>query len=191
MKNMSKALVGTVVAGALAMTSATPAFAQYRQHDRDGVSVGDVIAGALIIGGIAAIASAANKNDRGYYRDDDYRYDRAGYGERYGYRGNPRQAVEQCVYAAERQASSRYGRADVTDIRQVRDTRYGYEVKGRIAVDTRRGDWRRGDGYYGNGWGGDYRGWNQSMRGYDSGSFRCRIERGRVVDVDVNGVRGL
>ncbi len=191
MKNMSKALVGTVVAGALAMTSAAPAFAQYRQHDRDGVSVGDVIAGALIIGGIAAIASAANKNDRGYYRDDDYRYDRAGYGERYGYRGNPRQAVEQCVYAAERQASSRYGRADVTDIRQVRDTRYGYEVKGRIAVDTRRGDWRRGDGYYGNGWGGDYRGWNQSMRGYDSGSFRCRIERGRVVDVDVNGVRGL
>ncbi len=191
MKNMSKALVGTVVAGALAMTSAAPAFAQYRQHDRDGVSVGDVIAGALIIGGIAAIASAANKNDRGYYRDDDYRYDRAGYSERYGYRGNPRQAVEQCVYAAERQASSRYGRADVTDIRQVRDTRYGYEVKGRIAVDTRRGDWRRGDGYYGNGWGGDYRGWNQSMRGYDSGSFRCRIERGRVVDVDVNGVRGL
>ena len=93
MKNMSKALVGTVVAGALAMTSAAPAFAQYRQHDRDGVSVGDVIAGALIIGGIAAIASAANKNDRGYYRDDDYRDDRAGYGERYGYRGKPAEKI--------------------------------------------------------------------------------------------------
>lgn len=191
MKNMSKALVGTVVAGAMAVSSATPAFAQYRHHDRDGISAGDVIAGALIIGGIAAIASAASKNDRGYYRDDDYRYDRAGYGDRSGYRGNPRQAVEQCVYAAERYAGQRYGQADVTDIRQVRDTGYGYDVRGRIAVDTRRGGWRQGDGYYGNGWGGDYRGWNQSMRGYDSGSFKCRIERGRVVDIDVNGVRGL
>lgn len=195
MKNMSKALVGTAVAGAMAMSSATPAFAQYRHYDRDrgGVSVGDVIAGALIIGGIAAVASAASRNDRGYYRDDDYRYDRAGYGNgyNYGYRGNPRQAVEQCVYAAERYASQRYGRADVTDIRQVRDTRYGYEVRGRIAVDTRRGDWRQGDGYYGSGWGGDYRGWNQSMRGYDSGSFKCQVERGRVVDIDMNGVRGL
>ncbi|MEN9926840.1 MAG: hypothetical protein RL268_2966 [Pseudomonadota bacterium] len=193
MKIMSKALVGTIAAGAMAISSATPAFAQYRDHDRDrgGISAGDVIAGALIIGGIAAIASAGRNNDRGYYRDSDYRYDRAGYGYGDRYRGNPRQAVEQCVYAAERQASSRYGRADVTDIRQVRDTRYGYEVKGRIAVDTRRGDWRRGDGYYGNGWGGDYRGWNQSMRGYDSGSFKCRVERGRVVDIDIDGVRGL
>ena len=198
MKNMSKALVGTAVAGAMAMSSASPAFAQYRHYDRDrgGVSVGDVIAGALIIGGIAAVASAASKNDRGgYYRDDDYRYDRAGYGNgngyNYGYRGNPRQAVERCVSAAERYASQRYSRADVTDIRQVRDTRDGYEVRGRIAVDTRRGDWRQGDGYYGNGWGGDYRGWNQSMRGYDSGTFKCQIERGRVVDIDMNGVRGL
>ena len=191
MKNMSKALVGTIVAGAMVMSSATPAFAQSRHHDRDGISAGDVIAGALIIGGIAAIASAASKSDRGYYRDDDYRYDRAGYGDRYNYRANPRQAVEQCVRAAERYAGQRYDRADVTDIRQIRDTRYGYEVKGRIAVDTRRGGWRQGDGYYGNGWNGDYRGWNQSMRGYDAGSFKCRVERGRVVDVDVNGVRGL
>lgn len=191
MKNMSKALVGTVVAGAMAMSSASPAFAQSRHHDRDGISAGDVIAGALIIGGIAAIASAASKNDRGYYRDDDYGYNRAGYGDRYGNRDNPRQAVEQCVRSAERYASQRYGRADVTDIRQIRDTRYGYEVKGRIAVDTRRGGWRQGDGYYGNGWNGDYRGWNQSMRGYDAGSFKCRVERGRVVDVDFNGVRGL
>ena len=76
-------------------------------------------------------------------------------------------------------------------VRQVRDTRNGYEIRGRIAVDTRRGGWRQGDGNYGNGWGGDYRGWNQSMRGYDAGSFKCRIERGRVVNIDVDGVRGL
>lgn len=191
MKNVSKALVGTIAAGAMAMSSASPAFAQYRDRDRDGISAGDVIAGALIIGGIAAIASAASNNDRDYrygdYRDGDYRYSRAGY----GYRDNPRRVVEQCVRAAERYAGSRYGRADVTDVRQIRETRYGYEVKGRIAVNTNGRDWRRGDDYYGRGWSGDYRGWNNSMRGYDSGSFKCRYERGRIVDLDINGIRGI
>lgn len=207
MKTLSKALVGSVAAGALAISSATPAMADsYGRHDRDGISAGDVIAGALIIGGIAAVASAASK-DRGYnreyrdYRDGDYRYDRAGYGWNGGYsdynrdnywRGNPRQAVEQCVYAAERAAGRySYGRADVTDIRQVRHTRYGFEVKGRIAVNQSNRGWRSGDGFYGRGWGGDYRGWNNNLRGYDSGSFECKFERGRVVDLDFDGIRGL
>lgn len=204
MKTMSKALakgtIATVAAGAMALASATPAFADRR--DRDGISAGDVIAGALIIGGIAAVASAASNNNDRY--DRDYRYDRAGYGNDYGYnqgygyrndyawRGNPRRAIEQCVFAAERNAARySYGRADVTDIRQVRETRYGYEVRGRIAVNTQGRDWRRGDGYYGRGWGGDYRGWNDNLRGYDSGSFECRIERDRIVDLDYNGIRGL
>ncbi len=196
MKINSKALLGTVAAGAMALTSATPAFAQYR--DRDGISAGDVIAGALIIGGIAAIASAASNND-----DRDYRYDRAGYGgygydQGYGYRddyaarGNPRRAVEQCVRAAERNAARySYGRADVTDVRDIRETRYGYEVRGRIAVNSNGRDWRRGDGYYGRGWNGDYRGWNNNLRGYDSGTFKCRFERGRIIDLDYSGIRGL
>ncbi len=197
MKILSKALVGTVAAGAMAISSATPAFADSRHHDRDGISAGEVIAGALVIGGIAAIASAASNNDR------DYRYDRAGYGygdrgygsgygNGYGYRDNPRQAVEQCVRAAERQAGRySYGRADVTDVRQVRETRYGLEVKGRIAVNSMGRDWRSGDGNYGRGWGGDYRGWNSNLRGYDSGTFKCRYDRGRVVDIDFSGIRGL
>jgi hypothetical protein len=199
---MSKALVGTIAAGAMAVSSATPAFAQYRDRDRDhdGISAGEVIAGALIIGGIAAIASASNNHDRNYrdgdyregnYRGGDYRYDRAGYGHGYGYQTNPRQAIAQCVQAVERTAASRYGRADVTDVRDIRQTRYGLEVKGRIAVDTDGREWRRGDSNYGRGWDGDYRGWNNSMRGYDSGSFKCKIERGRVVDLDIDGIRGL
>ncbi len=196
MKTMSKALVGTIAAGAMALSSATPAFADRR--DRDSVSAGDVIAGALIIGGIAAVASAASNNNDRY--DRDYRYDRAGYGYERGYgyrndyawRGSPRRAVEQCVYAAERNAARySYGRADVTDVRDIRETRYGYEVRGRIAVNSNGRDWRRGDGYYGRGWGGDYRGWNDNLRGYDSGSFKCRIERGRIVDLDYSGIRGL
>lgn len=203
MKNVSKALVGTIAAGAMAITSASPAFAEHRDRDRGGISAGDVIAGALVIGGIAAIASAANRNDRRYddRRSSDYGYDRAGYdqgygngngyGNGYGNRDNPRHAVEKCVRTAERYASQRYGRADVTDIRQIRETRYGLEVRGRIAVKNHDRDWRRGDSNYGQGWGGDYRGWNSNHRGYDAGSFSCKIERGRVVDLDIDGIGGL
>ncbi len=189
MKTLSKALIGTVAAVAMAVSAASPAAAQYRDRDR-GIDAGDIIAGALIIGGIAAVASAGSR-DRGYGYDD-YRYDRAGYDRGYGYRnGNPRQAVEQCVYAAERQAGRySYGRADVTDIRNVRNTRYGYEVRGRIAVNSQGRGWRNGDNRYGSGWGNDYRGWNDNLRGYDSGSFKCKFERGRVVDVDISGIRG-
>ncbi len=213
MKTISKALakgaIATVAAGAMAVSSATPAFAEHR--DRGGISAGDVIAGALVIGGIAAIASAAGNSNRNRdydNRDGDYRYDRAGYGNyggNYGNqggnnyydrddyrRGNARQAIEQCVRTAERQASRySYGRADVTDVRDIRETRYGFEVRGRIAVNSSGRDWHRGDRDHGQGWGGDYRGWNSSMRGYDSGSFSCKFERGRIVDLDFNGIRGL
>lgn len=198
MKTISKALVGTVAAGAMALSAAAPAAAQYRDghrdRDRDGISAGEIIAGALIIGGIAAVASASN-NDRYDRYDRDYRYDRAGYdgyNGGYGYRENPRRVIEQCVRAAERQASRySYGRADVTDVRNIRQTRWGYEVRGRIAVNSQGRDWRRGDRYYGSGWGGDYRGWDNSHRGYDSGSFKCKFERGRIVDLDFSGIRGL
>jgi hypothetical protein len=187
MKNMSKALVGTVAAGAMAMASASPAMAQgrYDHRDRDDIDVGDIIAGALIIGGIAAVASAGRDRDYRDYRYND-RY-RGRYNDRYYNRGgSPRSAVEQCVYAAERTAN-RYsygGRAHVTDIRDVDRKRDGYKVKGRIAVNTRNNDWRRG-------WGNDYRGWNSRYSGYDAGRFTCRIRYGRVVDLDFDGIRGL
>jgi hypothetical protein len=177
-KALAKGTIATVAAGAMAMASAVPAQAQYRDRDRDrgdGIDAGDIIAGALIIGGIAAVASAAGGRDR---YDRDYRgYDRA---------GSSRQAVEQCVYAAERNAS-RYswgGRAEVTDIRSINRKRDGYTVKGRIAVNTRSNNWRRG-------WGNDYRGWNDNYRGYDAGRFTCKVRYGRVVDLDYSGIRGL
>ncbi len=204
MKKLSKTMVGTFAAGALAMSTATPAFADdFRGRDHGGISAGEIIAGAVIIGGIAAVASAAShNNDRFPGYDRDYRYDRAGFdnGGNYGriydrdsyWRGNPRQAVEMCVRAAEDQANRySFGRADVTDIRSVNGTRYGFEVKGRIAVNGTGRGWRNGDSTYGRGWSGDYRGWNDNLRGYDSGAFRCRIERGRVVGLNFNGVRGL
>ena len=200
MKTFTKALAGTIAAGAMAVSSANPAIA--RDYRGDGISTGDVIAGAVVLGGIAAIAAAASDHDRGddrsYARDRDYGYDRAGYNDGYGRRdnrwsaGSPRSAVEQCVMAAERNAG-RFGagRADVTDIRGVRETRWGYEVTGRIAVNTMGRGWRNGDSRYGRGWGGDYRGWNSNLRGYDAGRFECTVQRGRVTDIDYSGIRGL
>jgi hypothetical protein len=174
-KALAKGTIATVAAGAMALASATPAMARDRYDRHDGISTGEVIAGALILGGVAAVASAASRNNYSGYRYNGY--NRA---------GDPRSAVAQCVAAAERNAS-RYsygGNAKVTDIRDVDARRDGYKVKGRIAVNTRNGDWRRG-------WGNDYRGWNSRYSGYDAGTFTCDVRYGRVVDLDYNGIRGL
>ena len=192
MKSISKALVGTVAAGAMVVGAAAPAQAQWRDRDRDrgdGIDAGDIIAGALIIGGIAAVASAAGGRNRGY---DGRVYEGRGY-DGYDRAGSSRQAVEQCVYAAERNAS-RYsygGNARVTDIRNIDRKRDGYTVKGRIAVNSQGRDWRRGDNRYGRGWDNDYRGWNDRYSGYDAGKFTCKVRYGRVVDLDYSGIRGL
>lgn len=166
MENLTRIVVGTMAAGAMALSAASPALA--RDHNDNG------------------------RYDYGYGRGDYGRYDhgRSGYGRGVG----SREAVEQCVRAAERTAS-RYsygGRAKVTDIREVDRKRYGYEVKGRIAVNGMGRHWRSGDRDYGYGWNRDYRGWNNSLRGYDAGSFECKVDyRGHVADLDFRGIRGL
>lgn len=175
MKTLTKALAGTLSAGAMIATAVSPAMAapDHRRHDNDGVRAGEVIAGALIVGGVAALAA---NNDRRDYRDRRFAP------------VNPRTAVDQCVRAAERGASRLRG--DVTDVRSVRQTRFGFEVRGRIAVRTFAGNSWRGRGQYGNGWGNDFRGWNNNLRGYDAGQFTCTYERGRT-SVNYNGIRGL
>ena len=196
MKTITKALVGTVAAGAMAIGSVTPAMAQ--DHDNDGISTGEVIAGALILGGLAAvIASSDNDRDDYRYGNNGYRNGNNGYYNRnynnrnynnraYYNAGNPRQAVEQCVRTAEQNAN-RYsygGRAKVTDVRDIDRNSNGYTVKGRIAVNTRNTNWR-------NGWGNDYRGWNNQYNGYDAGKFTCKVTGGRVSYLDYDGIRGL
>jgi hypothetical protein len=166
----------------MAVASATPAFANDRHRDR-GIDAGDVIAGALIIGGIAALASAVDNGRDRYdrrYRDRDYRYgDRID--RRYADRGNAVRAVERCIRAAERRAERFSGsRANVYEIRDVDRERGGFEIKGRIAVQDRyRGGGRN-----------DYRR-NYRNTGWDEGRFTCEIHRGRVVDVDFRGIRSL
>lgn len=172
MKTISKALakksVVAVAAGAMAVTSAAPAYARDRHDDR--LSTGEVIAGAVIIGGLAAILSSGNKRDR--YRDG-YRHDNR-YDARYdSRRGNGERAVERCIRAAENDARrSGFRYADVTQIRDVERTRYGWRVKGRIEVQGARGYDRRG-------------------YGADQGRFSCDVSRGRVQALNYRGIRGL
>jgi len=176
MKTISKALIGTVAAGAMAL-SASPAAA--RDRNDDGIDAGDIIAGALVIGGIAAVAGAIG-NNRGYDRTygGPYYGDNDRYNDRYGYNynryGNSRQAVQQCVNAAQRSA---YG-ARVTDIRSIDRKRDGYRIKGTVVVNERGGGWGRDYNYRYNG------------RNYDQGKFSCDVQYGRVVDVDFSGLRG-
>lgn len=175
MKTISKAMIGTVAAGAMALASATPAMAQDRYRDRgDGIDAGDIIAGALIIGGIAAVAgSIGNDRYRGTYGEPYYngRYDNR-YGSSYNQYGS-RQAVEQCVRAAQRGA---YG-GRVTDIRDIDRNRYGYRVKGTLIANERGGGWDR-----------DYN-YRYGGRNYDQGRFTCDVQYGRVVNLDYSGLR--
>ena len=159
-------VLGAVAATALTAASVTPA--QARDRDDRGIGAGEIIAGAVVIGGIAALAGAFDndRNDRRYdYRDRNFRGDRF---DRGGF-GNPRRAVEMCVRAAENQARrfGGYRYADVIDVRDVDRTRYGFRVKGRMDVGG---------------------GWNTRN---DRGNFTCHLDgRGRP-QIDFSGIRGL
>lgn len=105
---------------------------RYRRYRR-GVDAGDVLAGVLIIGGIAAIANAASKNSRDRderYRDRDYRYREPDYRDRRDERryDDPRGidgAVSRCLSEIERDV-----RVDQVD--SVRRTGEGWQVDGRL-----------------------------------------------------------
>lgn len=212
----SKAAIGSLLAASMLVT-AMPASAQYRDggrydRNRDGISAGEVIAGAVVIGGLAAILSSSN----GRYRDgyDGNRYD-GRYNDGYDYRsqGNSRQAIERCVSAVERGGSRRTD-VDVTRITDVDRIRGGYRIEGRLAVDyANRGRGYEGRGYEDRGRGYDDRGrgYDDRGRGYESrdrgyegrgnegrgysrggyddrGSFTCTVAYGRVQDINVRGV---
>lgn len=169
----AKLSLGVVAATALTAASAIPAIADdYRDRDRGGIGAGEIIAGAVVIGGIAALAGAFD-GDRGRDRWDrrDYRgdrFDRRGS----GFRGGPRAAVDRCVRAAENQAR-RFGGwrfADVIDVRDIDRTCDGFRVRGRIEVQGSP----------------NFRG-----RNFDRGRFTCRIDGRGAPRIDYSGIRGL
>ncbi len=213
MNIVTKSVLGAGAAAAALVSMSVPAMA--RGYERDSINAGDVIAGALIIGGLAAVLSGGRDNrDRGYQGDyrrgDNYDYNRGGYDNRgYGYddQYNGRAAINQCVSAAEAWGN-RYSRVKVTEIRNIDRTRYGYKITGNLVLkDGWRGNgYGRGhDGYDRGGYdrGGynrydDNRGYGYDRgngydrggydRGYDKGRFACYVENGRVVDVKYSGL---
>ncbi len=129
MKTMSKAIVGTIAACAMALPAVTPALAH------DGFDY-----------------ARAGYGDRGYDQDRE-----GGYGFRID-RTNPREAIERCARAAQFTASrSGYGVARVTDIRSVDRNDRGYTIKASLSVNPYGRDWHRDGGDYGRGWGNNYR----------------------------------
>ena len=198
MKIFTKGLLGAGAAAAALVSTAAPVQAQNRYRDRDSISAGEVIAGAVILGGLAAVLSAS-KNARyhdGYNRD----YNDGGYSYNTN-NGSSRAAINQCINRVENQ-SGRYGGSNVTQIRSIERTRYGYRVQGildgqngyrgndrynqndRYGQDYRydqRNQYYQNDRYDRNGYGDGYN------RGYDGGQFTCYVERGRVIDIDYNG----
>lgn len=188
---MGPAFLGTAAAAVMIVSAASPAMAQGRQAERghrDNISAGEVIAGVAILGGIAAILASDKNGSREYDRNYDRNYDRDGgrnynnnHGANYsgGYRNPARQATNMCIRSIE---GGRYNQKQVTDIRDIERTRYGYRVKGRLAVS---------DGYQGGrGRGHGDQGYNRYGNDYDNGKFTCYVERGRVVDIDFSGIRG-
>jgi hypothetical protein len=167
----ARLMLGAVAATALTAASITPA--QARDRDRDGISAGEVIAGAVVIGGVAALLGAFDGDrDRGWddrgFRGDrgwDRGWDRGGF----GFNGGPRAAVDRCVRAAENQARrfGGYRFADVIDVNDIDRTRDGgFRVRGRIDVGG---------------------GWNRN----DRGRFTCRLDGRGAPLIDFDGIRGL
>src|SRR3546814_9780036 len=95
---------GAATAGAM-LSGSAPAMGRDR-YDDDGIGAGEIIAGAVVLGGLAAILASAGDRRDDRYRDR-YRDRRYGHGYDYGRYGNSRSAVNQCVAAAERSARDR------------------------------------------------------------------------------------
>lgn len=146
-----------------------------RHHDR-GIDGGDVLAGILILGGIAAIASAASKP-------------KAGHDERYDYPPEDTRNSENRDYAEnrpydggvvdDRAPTGSYGQASRDPSRALDDA-----VDSCVNSAVRRGDveqifdvQRSGDGY--------------RVSGDLSGGrrFSCMVDADGRVDIDVTGAR--
>ena len=152
MKRLNKALVVTAGAAAMAL-SASPATAA-----TIGASTGVSVIAAT---SVSAISYRGGYDGDRYDRRDNRRHaNRA--------RGGQRQAVNRCTKVAERQLTNRWGRANVTQVRDVQRTRNGYRVDGRIEVSNR----------------GRYK-----DRNYDRGRFTCYDDGYGRPQVSYRGIR--
>lgn len=133
-----------------------------RHRHRDRIDAGDVLAGVLIIGGIAAIASAASKSSREReYRNRDFRYPQTRYPDRtdrYRYDDNP--------------SRNSYGGGMGNAV----DMCLGEIERGSDRVDSVDSASRSGEG------------WHVTGRLTDGAGFSCRIDNsGRLRSLDLGG----
>lgn len=195
MTMLSKGLLGAAVAAVAIVSTAAPSEAQYRYRDRDGISAGEVNAGAVILGGLAAVLSAG-KNAR--YQDS---YEDGYSNDGYNNSSSSRAAINQCVDRVENQNGG-FSSSNVTQIRSIERTRSGYRIQG--VLDGRDGS-RYNDRYdQGERYGQNYRydqnnGYDQRdpydrseygnayNRGSNGSQFTCYVERGRVVNIAYDG----
>ncbi|HEY0625889.1 MAG TPA: hypothetical protein VGD10_04070 [Allosphingosinicella sp.] len=128
MLSIAKKVTCGALAGIMLLATAAPAEARHRRHwDRDDdLDAGDIIGAAVVLGGIAAIASAVKNSD--------------GYGGSYG---AERRAVDACVREAER-GFSRYDSIRVTDVTDVERRGGYYFVRGTLET---RGDYDARDDF--------------------------------------------
>ena len=178
MKTVSKSITGALGAVLLTTALAAPAEAQrYRRYDRrgDGISLGDVVLGTIVVGGVAAAIGALGNQDRYGRRTDDRRYNTRGYGDDRG--SDRRSSVETCAYEAEQEAGRRYGGGgSVRNIDDVdRDGRDGYRVRGTVEVQP---DYRYGRDGYG-------RDRYYDGRGSNIVRFSCSARYGRVTGLSI------
>lgn len=170
MKAVSKTMLGAGAAALAALSFAAPANAQWRDRDR-GIDTGDIITGVAIVGGIAAIASALDR--------DGSRY---GYGYRDRYRNDYNYAVQACAREAQRIGR---GRVQITDVDRTGNNRYrvrgvvqasyggygGYGGYDRTDRYDRYDRYDRNDRY------------NRYDRGYGRDDFTCTARsNGRITD---------
>ncbi|MBO9603244.1 MAG: hypothetical protein J7496_12140 [Novosphingobium sp.] len=142
-------VAGFAACAAALSLAASPAMARgwygphYRYH-HDHVSGGDILAGVLILGGIAAVASAASNSHRS---DSDYRYSdpepvyRPGAGYSGSYTGGGiDNAVDMCVNEVER------GQERVSAVDNAARTTDGWKISGQLSAGSGFSCWIDNDG---------------------------------------------
>ena len=165
MKAVTKFITGAATAAMITVGAAAPAEAQryggYRDRDR-GIDAGDIITGVAVLGGIAAIASALDR--------DGSRY---GYGYRSRYRDGYSTAVNSCAYEAERIGR---GRVRITDVDRTGANRF--RVRG-VIEDNRGYGYDRYDRYD------RYSRYDRNGR-YGREDFTCHARsNGRITDFNL------
>lgn len=165
MRHLTRLILGSLAAATLVIGMAAPAAARdnHRRYHHRGSGFGNFLAGALVVGTIAAIASSSSKRDRAAERSD---LPPPPPPQAFGLDEQDDNGLNACAATAEREAQ-RYTRdnARVVEIRAVDNSGRNTRFTGRVEVAD--------DGHSGGrpGFDGERR---------ESARFTCTAEYGQV-----------